>query len=83
MDVKKLHQDILAAIPHDPITKEHLDNPNGPVSPQWSKDAHGFIRLNGYIYVPDVDSLHLHVLQYCHDHPILRHFGINKTLALI
>jgi hypothetical protein len=30
-----------------------------------------------------VDSLHLRVLQYCHDHPISGHFGINKTLALI
>jgi hypothetical protein len=32
MNVKKLHQDILTAIPHDPITKEHLDNPDSPTS---------------------------------------------------
>jgi hypothetical protein len=83
MDVKKLYQDILVAIPCDPITKEHLDNPNGPASPWWSKDTHGFIRLDRYIYMPDADSLHLRVLQYSHDHPILGHFGINKTLSLI
>jgi hypothetical protein len=83
MDVEKLHQDILAAIPRDLITKEHLDNPNGPTSPRWSKDTHGFIRLDGHIYMPDVDCLCLCVLQYCHDYPISGHFGINKTLALI
>jgi hypothetical protein len=53
------------------------------VSLQWSKDTHGFIRLDRHIYMPDTDSLCLCVLQYCHDHPILEHFGINKTLALI
>jgi hypothetical protein len=83
MDVEKLHQDILTAIPRNSITKEHLDNPDDPTSPRWSKDAHSFIRLDGHIYVPDADSLRLCVLQYCHDHPILGHFGINKTLALI
>jgi hypothetical protein len=53
------------------------------VSLWWSKDAHGFIRLDRHIYMPDADSLHLHVLQYYHNHPISGHFGINKTLALI
>jgi hypothetical protein len=83
MDVEILHQDILIAIPCNPITKEHLDNPDDPMSPWWSKDTHGFIRLDRYIYMPDTDSLGLCVLQYCHDHPISGHFGINKTLALI
>jgi hypothetical protein len=53
------------------------------VSTWWSKDTHGFIRLDRRIYMPDADSLCLHVLQYCHDHPISGHFSINKTLAII
>ena len=46
MDIEKLHQDILSALPEDPVTKAHLDNPSDPDAPRWSQDSQGFIRLD-------------------------------------
>ena len=51
--------------------------------PRWSKDDEGWLRLNGRIYVPDVDDLRLRVLRSRHDHPTAGHWGQNKTQALI
>jgi Integrase zinc binding domain len=42
-----------------------------------------FLRLDDKIYVPNVEDLRLRVLQSKHDHILLGHFGINKTLGLI
>ena len=80
MDVETLHNDILSALPSDPIAQVHLSDP--PDS-HWSVDKTGFLRLDGHIYVPDSDDLHLRVLQYRHDHPLSGHFGQNWTLELI
>ena len=83
MDSVKLHQDILSALPEDPVAKQHLDNIPDPEQPRWSKDPQGHLLLNGRIYVPESGTLRLHVLQYAHDHPVSGHFGINKTLEIV
>jgi len=80
MDVETLHSDILSALPSDPIAQVHLAD---PLDPRWSTDKAGFLRLDGRIYVPDLDDLRLRVLQYRHDHPLAGHFGQNWTLELI
>jgi len=80
MDVETLHSDILSALPSDPIAQVHLADP--PDS-RWSTDETGFLRLDGRIYVPDLDDLRLRVLRYRHDHPLAGHFGQNRTLELI
>jgi len=80
MDVETLHSDILSALPSDPIAQVHLADP--PDS-RWSTDEAGFLRLDGRIYVPDLDDLRLRVLRYRHDHPLAGHFGQNRTLELI
>ena len=54
MDVETLHNDILSALPSDPIAQIHLSDP--PDS-RWSTDEAGFLRLDGRIYVPDLDGL--------------------------
>jgi hypothetical protein len=83
MDTVQLHQDILAALPEDPVTKPLLTSIPDPSQPRWSRDPQGFLRLDDRIYVPDSGTLRLRVLQYAHDHPISGHYGINKTLELI
>jgi len=80
MDVETLHSNILSALPSDPIAQVHLADP--PDS-HWSTDEAGFLRLDGRIYVPDLDDLCLRVLRYRHDHPLAGHFGQNQTLELI
>jgi len=80
MDVETLHNNILSALPSDPIAQIHLSDP--PDS-RWSTDEAGFLRLDGRIYVPDLDGLRLQVLRYHHDHPLSGHFGQNRTLELI
>jgi len=80
MDVETLHSDILSALPSDPIAQVHLAD---PLDSRWSTDEAGFLRLDGHIYIPDLDDLCLRVLQYRHDHPLAGHFGQNRTLELI
>jgi len=80
MDVKTLHSDILSALPSDPNAQVHLADP--PDS-RWSTDEAGFLRLDGRIYVLDLDDLRLRVLRYQHNHPLTGHFGQNQTLELI
>ena len=78
MDLDTLHQDILLALPSDPIATNHTST-NG----QWSIDPNGLLLLNNRIYVPSAGNLHTHVLQYNHDHILAGHFGQNKTLELV
>jgi len=61
MDVETLHSDILSALPSDPIAQVHLAD---PLDSRWSTDKVGFLRLDGRIYVPDLDDLRLRVLCY-------------------
>ena len=64
----------------DPIATAHLlDSSN----PRWTTNETGYLHLDGRIYVPEADDLHLHVLRHKHDHPLSGHFGQNRTLELI
>ena len=80
MDVERLHADVLTALPSDPIAKAHLSDTSNP---QWSTNETSYLCLDGCMYIPETDNLHLHVLRYKHDHPLLGHFGQNRTLKLI
>ncbi len=82
MDETKLHEDIKAAQLQDPLCIEIAANPPLPDS-LWSIDTSGLIRRNNRIYVPNVNSLKLRILQYKHDHMISGHLGQNKTLELV
>jgi hypothetical protein len=79
MDVEKLHQDILAALPEDPVSLERIATPH----PRWTTDSDGFLRQDGKIYVPSSGDLRTRVLQFKHDHVLSGHFGQNKTLELV
>ena len=80
MDIEHLHTDILTNLSTNLIAKAHLlDSSN----PRWSTDEAGYLCLDGRIYIPEANNLHLHVLKYKHDHPLLGHFGQNHTLELI
>ena len=46
-------------------------------------DPNGLLLLNNRIYVLSAGNLHIHVLQYNHDHILAGHFGQNKTLELV
>ena len=72
------NQDILSALPSDPITTKHIS-----ADGWWSTDPNGLLLLNNRIYVPSAGNLCTHVLQYNHDHILARHFGQNKTLELV
>ena len=76
MDVEHLHADLST----NTITKAHLlDSSN----PQWTTNEAGYLCLDGHMYIPKANDLHLHVLKYKHDHPPLGHFSQNHTLKLI
>ena len=78
MDLDTLHQDILLALPSDPIATKH-NSTDG----QWSTDPNGLLLLDNRIYVPSAGNLRTRVLQYNHDHILAGHFGQNKTLELV
>ncbi|KAF8624365.1 hypothetical protein AX17_007150 [Amanita inopinata Kibby_2008] len=79
MDISKLHEDIRAALPEDPLSTVHLPTLSDP----WTLNPSGLLLRNNHIYVPNANDLQLRVLQYKHDHILSGHFGQNKTLALI
>jgi len=78
MDLDTLHQDILLALPSDPIATKHIT-----VDGHWSTDPNSLLLLNNRIYVSSAGNLHTRILQYNHDHILARHFGQNKTLELV
>jgi len=83
MDLDTLHQDILLALPNNPIATKHTSTDG-----QWSIDPNGLLPnslllLNNRIYVSFAGNLCTHILQYNHDHTLARHFGQNKTLELV
>ena len=79
MDQDQLHQDILTALPTDPLYMSHSTNPK----PHWSITPNGFLRHNNLIYIPDSSDLRLRVLRHKHDHILSGHPGQNKTTSLI
>ena len=78
VDLDTLHQDILSALPSDPIATKHISKDG-----RWFMNPNGLLFLNNRIYVPSAGNLHTRVLQYNHDHILARHFGQNKTLELV
>ena len=78
MDLDTLHQNILSALPSDPIATKHIS-----IDGWWSTDPNGLLLLDNRIYVPSTGNLHTHILQYNHDHILTGSFGQNKTLELV
>ena len=78
VDLDTLHQDILSALPSDPIATKHIS-----ADGRWSTDPNGLLLLDNRIYVPSAGNLRTRVLQYNHDHILAGHFGQNKTLELV
>ncbi len=76
MDTERLHVNIKSQLQDDLVSAEHLDS---RADPRWTLGPDGLLRHSGCIYVSD-SSLHLHVLQYSHDHPLAGHYGQSKTL---
>ncbi|KIN98770.1 hypothetical protein M404DRAFT_31093 [Pisolithus tinctorius Marx 270] len=79
-DVECLHSDIVSTLPSDPVSASHLPT---PTKPRWSLGSDGLLRLDGRIFVADIDDLRLRVLRFKHDHPLAGHFGQNRTLELV
>ena len=78
MDLDTLHQDILSALPSDPIATKNIS-----IDGQWSMDPNSLLLLDNRIYVPSAGNLRICILQYNHDHILARYFGENKTLELV
>jgi len=78
MDMDTLHQDILLALPSDPIATKHI-----PADGWWSTDTNSLLLLDNGIYIPSASNFCTYVLQYNHDHILAGHFGQNKTLELV
>ena len=78
VDLDTLHQDILLALPGDPITTKHIS-----ADGRWSTDPNGLLLLDNRIYIPSAGNLRTCILQYNHDHNLAEHFGQNKTLELV
>ena len=55
IDLKQLNDDILLALPTDPIYLAHLENPK----PNWSIDTDKFLKHHNRIYIPDSNNLRL------------------------
>ena len=78
VNLDTLYQDILSALPSDPIATKHIS-----ADSQWSMDPNGLLLLNNRIYVLSAGNLRTRVLQYNYDHILAGHFGQNKTLELV
>ena len=84
MDIGRLHEDILSAQKAD----KHSSNTLSALSDimefnsdtRWSVDDQGLLCYDDHIWVPDSDDLHLWILLNNHNHPIVGHYGQNKTL---
>ena len=84
MDVGQLHTVIHSAQQYDKHSLEIIATLSGPeADPCWSLDASGLLCYDGRVWVPDVNDLRLWILINNHDHPVLGHFGQNKTLELV
>ena len=70
IDLSILHQDILLALPSDPIAIKHIS-----ADGWWSTDPNGLLLLDNRIYIPSAGNLRTCVLQYNHNHILARHFG--------
>src|SRR3979490_1599592 len=80
MDTERIITNICQTLASDPLAQKHLGSTKDP---KWQTNPDGLLLFNGQIYVPEIQDLHLQVLQFKHDHILSRHFGINKTLELV
>ena len=80
MDIEQLHNNILSALPSDPIVQIHLSDTSHLC---WSIDVTGLLPLDGCIFIPKADDLHLRVLCFKHNHLLLGHYGQSCTLDLV
>jgi len=80
MDSEQLHADIIANLASEPLAQKHLANSSVL---RWMHTNNGFLRLDGWIYVPKTNDLQLQILQYNHNHIVSGHFGQNKTMSLV
>ena len=71
LDSESLRSDIIAALCTDELARSNIDLPVLP----WSKSDSGLLLYTGRVYVPDSNSLRLHILQEKHDHPTAGHQG--------
>jgi len=78
MDLDTLHQNILSALPSNPIATKHTS-----ADGWWSTDPNSLLLPDNRIYVSSAGNLCTHVLQYNHNHILAGHFGQNKTLELV
>ena len=78
MDLDTLYQDILSALPSNPIATKHIS-----ADGRWSTDPNGLLLLDNRIYVLSTGNLHICILQYNHNHILTGYFGQNKTLELV
>ena len=79
--------------PKDEVTQEVLkyqtnasdfaDSPNLEFLKSFSVSPEGILFKDGKIYIPNLDSLKLQILQHCHDNEVSGHPGIRKTIKLI
>jgi hypothetical protein len=83
MDIEELQKDILAAYDTDPAVQSFCADSDNSKYSRWSVDNLGFVQIDQRIIVPESGDLWLRVLQSFHDHPVSRHFGVNKTLSVI
>jgi RNase H-like domain found in reverse transcriptase/Reverse transcriptase (RNA-dependent DNA polymerase)/Integrase zinc binding domain len=83
MDIEELQKDILAAYDTDPAVQSFGADSNNSKYSCWSVDDVGFVRIDQQILVPESGDLWLRILQSFYDHPVSRHFGVNKTLSVI
>ena len=61
-NMENLHNDILSTLSSDPLAAIHMTN-SKPFNSHWTVDSDGFLQLNGYMYIPDSNDLHLQVLR--------------------
>ena len=87
MDIGRLHEDILSAQKANKHSSDTLsalsDKTEFNSDTHWSVDDQGLLCYDDRIWVPDSDDLHLQILLNNHDHPIVGHYGQNKTLDLV
>jgi len=78
VDLDTLHQDILLALPSDPIATKHIS-----ADGWWPTDSNSLLLLDNRIYILSAGNLCTCILRYNHDHILAGHFGQNKTLELV
>src|SRR5882672_10960985 len=90
MDTERLYADITTGQLNDEVSRQKLsdvatpsDTHSSDPSVQWTRIGDGPLLYLGCLYFPNIDNLHLRVLQTFHDHITAGHFGQSKTYNLV